>query len=255
MARPTTSYNRMALALRKQILAGRLKAGFRLPSEHALCRQYGFSRITVRRALQILAEESLVIRHQGRGNFVAPRPRRKIPIVNVDFSRSVQRHAPELRRAVQAHRWETASRDWAATLGIPAGARILYARRADLLADRPICVDEVVIPARFASRLTSRDLRAMAFLEQWQTRERLALDYESQTIEALPATAPQTAWLHVKRGLPLLKETNLIYLRDGSIAALFISYYRYDYYQFNALSRVRERQGKIARAGIEQVVG
>ncbi len=46
--------------------------GERIPSEHALCRQFKVSRPTVRQALDVLVEEGLLYRHAGRGTFSTP---------------------------------------------------------------------------------------------------------------------------------------------------------------------------------------
>lgn len=240
--RAGTAYGVLAQSLREQILSGSLAGGAQLPTERELCARSGVSRITVRRALQILEEEALVVRRQGNGTFVCSRASRKIPIVNVDFSRSVRRHAPELQRSVQAQAWRTADPDVATALGIPAGERVLYVRRADVMGGRIVAVDEAHLVGRFADRLTEGDLAAVAFLERWQGAQGITLDYESQTIEALAAAGPLAAWLGVRKGSPVLKETNVVYLPGGRAAGLFVSYYRHEYYQFNSTARIGARE-------------
>src|SRR5690606_11755906 len=59
----STAYNRVAAALRDQILAGSWDGRNQLPTERELCEQFQTSRITIRRALQILEDEQLVERH------------------------------------------------------------------------------------------------------------------------------------------------------------------------------------------------
>jgi DNA-binding LacI/PurR family transcriptional regulator len=62
-------------ALRRDIQSGRLGTGARLPSEAALVRQFGASRITVGRAVRDLQAAGLVERRAGSGTFVkTPRP-------------------------------------------------------------------------------------------------------------------------------------------------------------------------------------
>ena len=48
------------------------EVGTRLPSEERLVRRYGVSRVTVRRAIETLVEEGLLVRRQGMGTFVGP---------------------------------------------------------------------------------------------------------------------------------------------------------------------------------------
>ncbi|MGI9477981.1 MAG: FadR/GntR family transcriptional regulator [Hyphomicrobiaceae bacterium] len=54
-----------------QILDGTLKAGSQLPTEHALAKQYKVARSTLRRALERLKRDRLIIARQGDGHYVA----------------------------------------------------------------------------------------------------------------------------------------------------------------------------------------
>jgi GntR family transcriptional regulator len=73
------AYQQVAQALRAQIDAGQLLPGMPLPTEPQLEAQHGVSRITVRRAVQILRDEGRVETRQGSGSFVTPqRSRRRL---------------------------------------------------------------------------------------------------------------------------------------------------------------------------------
>jgi GntR family transcriptional regulator len=50
--------------------AGILRPGDQLPSEAQLCKRYGVSPMTVRRAINALVDQSMVVTEQGRGTFV-----------------------------------------------------------------------------------------------------------------------------------------------------------------------------------------
>lgn len=63
-------YVRLKRAIRDAI-ATTMQPGDAIPSEQDLIREYGVSRTTVRLALTALASEGLIVRHQGRGSFVA----------------------------------------------------------------------------------------------------------------------------------------------------------------------------------------
>ena len=58
-------------ALRRELLSSRWQGGDRLPTERELGERHGLARNTVRRALQALEDEGLIIRHVGRGTFKA----------------------------------------------------------------------------------------------------------------------------------------------------------------------------------------
>ncbi len=70
---PRTPSQQIANSLRAAILLDRLRAGDRLPSQHALCERFGVARETVKSALRILDREGLIVSRQGSGVFVRTR--------------------------------------------------------------------------------------------------------------------------------------------------------------------------------------
>jgi GntR family transcriptional regulator of arabinose operon len=66
----TPKYRRILDSLQQQIIAGELSAGDRLPSESALVKQFGASRLTVNRALRELQASGAIRRRAGSGSYV-----------------------------------------------------------------------------------------------------------------------------------------------------------------------------------------
>jgi DNA-binding GntR family transcriptional regulator len=64
------AYAQLANILRRQVAAGIFRPGDQLPSEAMLCQSYQVSPMTVRRTINLLAEEGVVSTVQGRGTFV-----------------------------------------------------------------------------------------------------------------------------------------------------------------------------------------
>lgn len=64
-------YAQLAAMIRAGIIAGRLRPGDRIPSEPELVDEHHVSKTTASRALDLLAAEGLIVRHSGRGSFVA----------------------------------------------------------------------------------------------------------------------------------------------------------------------------------------
>ncbi|MDD5369456.1 MAG: substrate-binding domain-containing protein [Anaerolineaceae bacterium] len=89
-------YQRIAVEIREEILAGRLKPGERLPPVRTLMRQWNCTSGTIQRAYRTLAVEGLIISQAGKGTHVSS---------PVD-SRRLQARAP-LRRASMVHRAES----------------------------------------------------------------------------------------------------------------------------------------------------
>ncbi|MFE5868308.1 GntR family transcriptional regulator [Streptomyces roseifaciens] len=71
---PRPPYMQAAEVLRKEIQAGRLKPGDKLPSARDLQERYNLASSTVQNALRLLKSEGLIYSVQGRGSFVRNAP-------------------------------------------------------------------------------------------------------------------------------------------------------------------------------------
>lgn len=66
------AYVQLVNSLRHSMASGLLRPGDQLPSEAQLCARYEVSPMTVRRAINILVDQGIVVAEQGRGTFVRP---------------------------------------------------------------------------------------------------------------------------------------------------------------------------------------
>ncbi len=64
------AFAQLSSALRKRIATGLYRAGDRLPSERELCQEFGLAPLTVRRAMDKLIDEGVIVGERGRGTFV-----------------------------------------------------------------------------------------------------------------------------------------------------------------------------------------
>ena len=67
-------YYQVQHTISQRITRGEYPPGTQLPSESELSRELGVSRVTVREALRVLAQENALVKVQGRGTFVADAP-------------------------------------------------------------------------------------------------------------------------------------------------------------------------------------
>lgn len=70
-AKPATRYEDVANQLRAAIKAGEFPSDARLPGEPVLAERFGTARITVRKALEVLQQEGLIVVVPSKGRFVA----------------------------------------------------------------------------------------------------------------------------------------------------------------------------------------
>jgi GntR family transcriptional regulator len=224
MKRSGQRYRSIASDLRDRILRGDFTASTRLPTEEKLASRYGVSRITMRRALSILAEERLVVRRQGSGTFIGPRRTRRIPLM-IDYTGSMRTHAPSLERSVITWKWTEAGESVAERLGIQRTDMVLAAERIDTLKGVPVAWDQASIVRSYGEGLTEKHLARIDFVEVWEKVAGFRIESCSQVIEAELASPRTCARLGLKARQPVLKATEVFLAYRKRPVAVFVSYY------------------------------
>lgn len=222
MRRKQTAYHDLAQRLRDAISSGKWHPAERLPTEMQLAESHGVSRITVRHALHLLEEEGLILRRPKLGTFVHSQPRRLVP-VSIDYTASLQQHAPEAQRTLLVCHEEQAG-PAADLLKVPDDTPVLYSERCDRLAGTAFAWDRGFIPLKYARNLTPEDLGDVALVECWSASEKLHISSIQQTVETVtdPVAAKQ---LGLPAKHPLLKTTECYFDSRNRPCGLFITCY------------------------------
>jgi GntR family transcriptional regulator len=118
-------YAQLARIFRTQVSSGELKPGDSLPTEGEIGRAFAVSRITVREALRLLAEEGLVVRRPGRGTFVAGRSGLAESVWTAGTIEDIIQGGHRAARRYLGRRVLSASRGIAEVLRVPAGSRVV----------------------------------------------------------------------------------------------------------------------------------
>ena len=100
------TWKQLADRLRQAIRSGELAPGQRVPSELSLTQEYRLSRLTVRRALQQLRSEGLIVVVQSRGTFVMGEQERTTVTLGRGDRAQARMPDPEERRRYHLHEGE-----------------------------------------------------------------------------------------------------------------------------------------------------
>src|ERR671916_953032 len=125
---PTPLYFQLAQAIEGAIAGGALPAGSRLENEVLLAQRYGLSRPTVRRAVQELVDQGLLVRKRGVGTqVIQPHVRRSVELTSLydDLARGGEAPSTEVLSLERI----PAAADVALELDVPAGEEVVALRR------------------------------------------------------------------------------------------------------------------------------
>lgn len=200
-------YRTIEQALRERIAA--LRPGDGLPSDSALCTEFGVSRMTARNAMHRLAEEGLVVRLPGRGSYVAEPPAHRRADRLMSFSSEMTRRGRVPSSTIVAREIRPAWRSAASELRVREGEPIVFLRRVRTADGEPIAVETTLLigglsPVVMAADLRHDSLHAILAGAGWALRRGTA------TVTASSATKEDARLLGVARGDPVLVERRVI---------------------------------------------
>ncbi|WP_259780127.1 GntR family transcriptional regulator [Aestuariispira ectoiniformans] len=222
-------YRRLKNGIRKAIEQGVLSPDDALPPERDLAQKLEVSRVTVRKAVGSLVEEGLLVQRQGAGTFVAPRveqPLSKLTGFTEDMeARGLSPSVEWLDRSLGS-----ATPDEAIALNLSPGAEVARLYRIRFADDKPMCLEQAILPASALPHPEQVDSSLYAVLERSHMRPTRAL----QHLRAQLFEYEQARLLNVQPGTACLYIERRSFLPNGQPVEFVRSYYRGDSYDFVA---------------------
>lgn len=208
-------YQQIKALLLQSLEAGEWKSGAAIPSEQELAARYKVSQGTVRKAIDELSIDNLLVRRQGKGTFVATHAERQVQyrflkLVPDDGNASSQ--GPAQRQIVDCKR-ARASADVARGLGLRPGDAVLQVRRVLSFGNTPTILEDIWLPGTPFKGLTAERLRndngPMYALFEREFGVRMVRAEEK--IRAVLPDSTQTELLAVTSSTPLLSVERIAY--------------------------------------------
>ncbi|MBI5780266.1 MAG: GntR family transcriptional regulator [Rhodocyclales bacterium] len=211
---PTFSplYRQIKSLIVQALESGEWRPGEAIPSEQELAARFGVSQGTVRKAVDELAAENVLVRKQGKGTFVVSHhdPRqffRFLRLVPDDGSLTQPQSVPlDCWRA-------KAGQEAARVLQIPVGDPIIILRRVLKFSGKPVVLDEIYLPGEVFEGLTLDTLKEWkgSLYSFFETRFGVRMLRAEEHIRAVAADRMAAETLGVKEGTPLLSVERVTY--------------------------------------------
>ena len=231
-------YQQIKGLLTRSLTLGDWKAGEALPSEPELAQRFKVSQGTVRKALDALTAEGLLVRRQGKGTFVATHAEER---VQYRFLRLMPDHGPRtaMQRRFLDFKRLRAPAEIARALGLASGDSVLHLRRLLLAADVPVVLDDIWLPARLFKGLTTERLQAYRgpMYGLFEAEFGVQMIRAEEEIRAVAAAGTEAGLLQVAPGAPLLRvERRALTYADKPVELRRGLYRTQDHYYRNELN-------------------
>ena len=225
----TPLYLQLSRKLAGAIHSGMWQPDEALPSERTLSEQLRISRVTARKAIDVLCERGLLTRRQGSGTFITPKIEQPLSRLT-NFSEEL-RH----RGFVPGSQWISratgiANPEEILSLGLSPNATVSRLKRLRTADNVVMAIESSTLPTQYLANPKLVTDSLYDYLDTVGAAPIRAL----QHIRAVNATAEQARLTGIKTAAAMLFITRVGYHANGSAIELTHSYCRSDYYDFVA---------------------
>lgn len=208
-------YQQIKALILQGLQSGEWKPGEVIPSEMDLAARYRVSQGTVRKAIDELAAENLLVRRQGKGTFVATHAEQHVQyrflrLMPDDGDR--QSEGPAERNIIDCKRLR-ATAEIARSLALRTGDSVLQARRVLSFGGRPTILEDLWLPGAPFKGLTAERLADYhgPMYALFETEFGVRMVRAEEKIRAVLPDATQAALLKIGRNTPLLSVERVAY--------------------------------------------
>ncbi|MEN5179116.1 GntR family transcriptional regulator [Comamonas odontotermitis] len=234
-------YQQIKSLILQSLQAGAWKPGEMIPSEMELAARYRVSQGTVRKAIDELAAENLLLRRQGKGTFVATHAERN---VQYRFLRLLpdagdrNEEGPTQRNIISCRTIKGLS-DICKLLQVPTGESLIHVRRVLVLASTPTILEDLWLPSSNFKGLSAEQMRDYpgATYAMFEVEYGVRMVRAEEKLRAVLPDEAQAQLLQVDQATPLLSVERVAYTYNDVPMELRRGLYRTDTHHYsNTLS-------------------
>lgn len=229
---PIPAYFQIYQFVKDKIDSNEWKVGMQIPTERELTDLFGVSRMTVRHAFTILAQEGIVEREVGKGSYIAE-PKIKQTLKKLTgFSEDMIAQGKKPSTKVIDAGYIEAEPFLAEKFKIPVGVQVFQLKRLRLADDKPMCLETVYLTEKHSEGLLEEDL-SQSFYALLRDKIGVSPVRAKEQIRAGLSTKAEADLLGIKVGDAVLRLTRYTFDKNNEQIEIVISVYRGDLYVFD----------------------
>ena len=234
-------YQQIKALILQSLQAGEWKPGEAIPSEMDLAARFRVSQGTVRKAIDELAADNLVVRRQGKGTYVATHAEQHVRyrfLKLMPDSGNLDSEGPAQRRVIECKRTR-AMAEVARALALRPGDAVVQVRRVLSFGAVPTILEDLWLPGNAFRGLSAQQLAGYhgPTYAMFEVEFGVRMVRAEEKIRAVAADASQAALLQVEPRSPLLSVERIAYTYNDVPMELRRGLYRTDTHHYrNELS-------------------
>lgn len=231
-------YEKIAFDIKEDILSEKYKPNEQLPFEKELCEKYNVSKMTVKKALDLLVNDGLIIKRRGSGTFVKDITEKEIQriIEKKQFSgltTTIIGH--KVTSKVLEFKIINATKEIADILKIEEDEFIYFVHRVRYVDDKAVVIEKTYIPLNLIPGMKLADVKKSIY---GYIKDKLGLNIQSahSTVRAMKSDELDRKYLNLEKDEPILEVERVAYLDNGKVFEYSFSRHRYDKFEFKSIT-------------------
>lgn len=203
-------YRQIKALMTRDLQAGVWRPGEGIPSEKELALRFRVSQGTVRKAIDELAADNLLVRRQGKGTFVATHSEERVQFRFLRLQPD-DGDANRMQRRLIDCRHLSASAEVASALGLKPGEAVVQVRRVLSFRGKAVVFDDIWLPGNLFRGLSAEQLANYRgpLYGLFESEFGVRMIRAEERIRAVAADAEAATHLGVAEGAPLLSVERL----------------------------------------------
>jgi len=230
---PNPLYKEVKIRITRGLAAGEWRSGEAIPSEVRLAERFDVSVGTIRKAIDELVADKILLRQQGRGTFVATHTEDRTLFYFFHIvGKNGSRESPVTE--MLSFRKAKACVEEAVVLNIARGARIFRVQNLLKLAGKGVVFDRISVPAALFPDLNEElfSKRQGTIYGLYQARYGINVIRISERLSASSATSQIASLLGMRAGAPVLVIRRIAYTYDDIPVERRVSWVNTDHHEY-----------------------
>lgn len=228
----TPMYQQIATIIRTEIVQNKFTGNDTIGTHGELAERFGVSLITIRKAVEELVDEGLLITKPGKGTFINRQPLQDSFNRLAGMSSVISMNNRVAEVSVREMQYISTPKSIPSSAREGLGDSCLYIERTHSVEGEPIGLARIYIPNQYAKHFSFEDISQHTIYNLMANKLHIALGKGVQNISAIPAGGRVADLLQVPKKSPVLMLERFSYNAEGELIEYMLIYYKYDQYSF-----------------------
>ncbi len=228
----TQLYYQIYEIIKQNIKTGIYPVRSLIPSEENIATSFNVSRITVRKALDLLVMDGLIIRKRGVGTFVLPEKVEQELNKVIDFNDDMKKHGYDYSTKMIVNEIVPSTNKLSQALDLPNNALLIHIKRLRLMNNEPMCIESAYFSYDRFPKIYGIDFSSISLRDTLKKEYNVDWAYSYQKLLAIKANQDTEDLLQISKNDPILYVERVSYQNNNFPGEYIEIFYRSDSYYF-----------------------